>query len=92
MIDLVKFDKWLELGRYITTKANRTKIINTYKKMNEEKKSILEFESELNKLVYKNKYAMTQFDYELTIADISRYILYADYRKKEDERIEKINN
>jgi hypothetical protein len=92
MIDIVKFDKWLELRRYITTKSHRTKIISTYKKLIENKKSIIDLEDELDKLIYKNKYAITQFDYELTIADISKYLMYEDYRRKEDEEVEKIIN
>lgn len=89
MIDLKAFEKWLLIRRYITTKENRKKIINTYKRLLEENKSIIDLEEALEKIEYKNKNAAMQFDYELTIADISKYLMYGDYRKKENERIEK---
>jgi hypothetical protein len=91
MIDLVKFDKWLTLRRYITRKEDRKKIINTYKRLFKEGKSILELEEEIEKITYQNKAASMQFDYELTIADIGNYILNTFYRRKEDEKVEKIS-
>jgi hypothetical protein len=89
MIDLVKFDKWLQYRRYITRKEDRKKIISIYKRLLKEGKSILDFEAELEKIFYSNKNAKMQFDYELTISDISKYLIYENYRRKENEKVEK---
>lgn len=88
MIDLKLFEKWLMLRRYITTKENRKKIIDTYKRLFKEGKSIIDLEEAIEKLEYKNKKAAMSFDYELTVADISKYLLYEDYRRKENRKIE----
>lgn len=92
MIDLVKFDKWLQFRRYITRKEDRKKIISIYKRLFKEKKNILDFEAELEKIFYSNKNATMSFDYEITIADISKYILNTFYRRKEDEKVENSKN
>jgi hypothetical protein len=89
MIDLVKFDKWLQYRRYITRKEDRKKIISIYKRLLKENKNILDFENEVEKIIYKNTNAKMQFDYELTIADISKYLIYENYRRKENEKVEK---
>ena len=57
MIDLKLFEKWLMLRRYITTKENRKKIIDTYKRLFKEGKSIIDIEEAIEKLEYKNKKA-----------------------------------
>lgn len=76
MIDLKAFDKFLE-SLYIKKKVDRNKIINLYKRLLKQKKSIIDFETGLEKLSWE----------EITIQNITNYVLIWNYRRREDERI-----
>lgn len=76
MIDLKAFDKFLE-SLYIKKKVDRNKIINFYKRLLKQKKSIIDFETGLEKLSWE----------EITIQNITNYVLIWNYRRREDERI-----
>lgn len=76
MIDLKVFDKFLE-SLYIKKKVDRNKIINLYKKLLKQKKSIIDFETGLEKLGWE----------EITIQNITNYVLIWNYRRKEDEKL-----
>lgn len=80
-IDLIQFNDYLD-SLYIKRKMDRNKIINIYKKLFKQQKSITEFEERLEKLGWD----------EITIKNISRYILVWNYRKREDEKIWKNKN
>ncbi len=76
MIDLKAFDNFLE-SLYIKKKVDRNKIINLYKKLLKQKKSIIDFETGLEKLGWE----------EITIQNITNYVLIWNFRKKEDEKL-----
>lgn len=76
MIDLKAFDNFLE-SLYIKKKVDRNKIINLYKKLLKQKKSIIDFETGLEELGWE----------EITIQNITNYVLIWNYRKKEDEKL-----
>lgn len=76
MIDLKAFDNFLE-SLYIKKKVDRNKIINLYKRLLKQKKSIIDFETGLEKLRWE----------EITIQNITNYVLIWNYRRREDERI-----
>lgn len=76
MIDLKAFDNFLE-SLYIKKKVDRNKIINLYKKLFKQKKSIIDFETGLEKLGWE----------EITIQNITNYVLIWNYRRKEDEKL-----
>lgn len=76
MIDLKAFDNFLE-SLYIKKKVDRNKIINLYKRLLKQKKSIIDFETGLEKLGWE----------EITIQNITNYVLIWNYRRREDERI-----
>lgn len=76
MIDLKAFDNFLE-SLYIKKKVDRNKIINLYKKLLKQKKSIIDFETGLEKLGWE----------EITIQNITNYVLIWNCRRREDERI-----
>ena len=76
MIDLKAFDNFLE-SLYIKKKVDRNKIINLYKKLLKQKKSIIDFETGLEKLGWE----------EITIQNITNDVLIWNYRKKEDEKL-----
>lgn len=76
MIDLKAFDNFLE-SLYIKKKVDRNKIINLYKRLLKQKKSIIDFETGLEKLSWE----------EITIQNITNYVLIWNYRRREDERI-----
>lgn len=76
MIDLKAFDKFLE-SLYIKKKVDRNKIINFYKRLLKQKKSIIDFETGLEKLGWE----------EITIQNITNYVLIWNFRKKEDEKL-----
>ena len=76
MIDLKVFDKFLE-SLYINKKIDRNKIINLYKRLLKQKKSIIDFETGLEKLGWE----------EITIQNITNYVLIWNFRKKENERL-----
>lgn len=76
MIDLKAFDNFLE-SLYIKKKVDRNKIINLYKKLLKQKKSIIDFETGLEKLGWE----------EITIQNITNYVLIWNYRRKEDEKL-----
>lgn len=76
MIDLKVFDNFLE-SLYIKKKVDRNKIINLYKKLLKQKKSIIDFETGLEKLGWE----------EIKIQNITNYVLIWNYRRREDERI-----
>jgi hypothetical protein len=76
MIDLKAFDNFLE-NLYVKKKVDRNKIINLYKRLLKQKKSIIDFETGLEKLGWE----------EITIQNITNYVLIWNYRKKEDEKL-----
>lgn len=76
MVDLKAFDNFLE-SLYIKKKVDRNKIINLYKKLLKQKKSIIDFETGLEKLGWE----------EITIQNITNYVLIWNFRKKEDEKL-----
>lgn len=76
MIDLKVFDKFLE-SLYIKKKIDRNKIINLYKRLLKQKKSIIDFETGLEKLGWE----------EITIQNITNYVLIWNYRRKEDKKL-----
>lgn len=76
MIDLKTFDNFLE-SLYIKKKVDRNKIINLYKRLLKQKKSIIDFETGLEKLGWE----------EITIQNITNYVLIWNFRKKEDEKL-----
>ncbi len=76
MIDLKAFDNFLE-SLYIKKKVDRNKIINLYKRLLKQKKSIIDFETGLEKLSWE----------EITIQNITNYVLIWNYRRRADERI-----
>ncbi len=80
-IDLIQFNDYLD-SLYIKRKMDRNKIINIYRKLFKQQKSITEFEERLEELGWD----------EITIKNISRYILVWNYRKREDEKIWKNKN
>lgn len=76
MIDLKAFDNFLE-NLYVKKKVDRNKIINLYKRLLKQKKSIIDFETGLEKLGWE----------EITIQNITNYVLIWNYRRKEDEKL-----
>lgn len=76
MIDLKAFDNFLE-SLYIKKKVDRNKIINLYKRLLKQKKSIIDFETSLEELGWE----------EITIQNITSYVLIWNFRKKEDEKL-----
>lgn len=76
MIDLKAFDKFLE-SLYIKKKVDRNKIINLYKRLLKQKKSIIDFETGLEKLGWE----------EITIQNITNYVLIWNFRKKENRKL-----
>lgn len=76
MIDLKAFDNFLE-NLYVKKKVDRNKIINLYKRLLKQKKSIIDFETGLEKLGWE----------EITIQNITNYVLIWNFRRREDERI-----
>ena len=76
MIDLKAFDKFLE-SLYIKKKVDRNKIINLYKRLLKQKKSIIDFETGLEEIGWE----------EITIQNITNYVLIWNFRKKEDEKL-----
>lgn len=76
MVDLKAFDNFLK-SLYIKKKVDRNKIINLYKKLLKQKKSIIDFETGLEKLGWE----------EITIQNITNYVLIWNFRKKEDEKL-----
>lgn len=79
MIDLVKFDNFLNYELWLKTAISRKIIIINYKKYYKERKSVIEFEECLSNLGY----------YDITIENISRYIMNWNYRQEMDKKVEK---
>lgn len=77
MIDLEKFDNFLNHELYLKQSISRKIIIMAYKKHYKEHKNITEFENSLLQLGY----------YEITIENISRYITNWNYRNKIDKKV-----
>ena len=73
---LEEFDKYLD-SLYIKKKTDKRKIITLYKKMYVQNKSILDYEKELEKFGWD----------EITINNISHYILNWNYRSNENRRL-----
>lgn len=80
-IDLIQFNDYLD-SLYIKRKTDRNKIINIYRRLFKQQKSIAEFEEKLEELGWD----------EITIKNISRYILVWNYREEENKRIWKNKN
>lgn len=76
MVDLDLFDKWLYERRYIRRKGERKKIISLYKRLLKQEKNINDLTKEYDKLGYP----------EETINDITTYLTFWNYRKKENEK------
>lgn len=74
--ELKLFDLFLD-SLYIKRKIDRNKIINIYRKLFKQRKTIIEFEKELEELGWD----------EITIINISRYITNWNFRKDENEKI-----
>ena len=74
--ELKLFDLFLD-SLYIKKKIDRNKIINIYRKLFKQRKTIIEFEKELEELVWN----------EITVSNISRYITNWNFRKDENEKI-----
>lgn len=81
IIDLCTFDLWLNNELYIKAKYKRNKIISLYKRFLNQNVSIKKLEYELDNLGYD----------EITYNNISRYILYPEYRYKENKKMEAKN-
>lgn len=79
--ELKLFDLFLD-SLYIKKKIDRNKIINIYRKLFKQRKTIIEFEKELEELGWD----------EITIKNISRYITNWNFRKDENEKIWKSKN
>ena len=79
MIDLEKFDDFLNYELYLTSKIPRKIIIINYKKFFKQNKSILDFEQHLYNLGF----------YEITIQNISKYITNWNYRNEMDKKVMK---
>ncbi len=74
--ELKLFDLFLD-SLYIKKKIDRNKIINIYRKLFKQRKTIIEFEKELEELGWN----------EITVSNISRYITNWNFRKDENEKI-----
>lgn len=74
--ELKLFDLFLD-SLYIKKKIDRNKIINIYRKLFKQRKTIIEFEKELEELGWD----------EITVNNISRYIINWNFRKDENEKI-----
>lgn len=74
--DLEKFDTYLD-SLYIKKKTDRKKIISLYKRLYKKNKNIIDFESELEKLNWD----------EITINNISNYVINWNYRNSENRRL-----
>lgn len=74
--ELKLFDLFLD-SLYIKKKIDRNKIINIYRKLFKQRKTIIEFEKELEELGWD----------EITIKNISRYITNWNYREEENKKI-----
>lgn len=74
--ELKLFDLFLD-SLYIKKKIDRNKIINIYRKLFKQRKTIIEFEKELEELGWD----------EITVNNISRYITNWNFRKDENEKI-----
>lgn len=74
-----EFNKYLD-SLYIKKKTDRNKIIALYKRLFKQKKTILDFEKELEKLGWE----------EITINNISHYVSNWNYRNKENGKLNKI--
>jgi hypothetical protein len=79
--ELKLFDLFLD-SLYIKKKIDRNKIINIYRKLFKQRKTIIEFEKELEELGWD----------EITVNNISRYITNWNFRKDENEKIWKNKN
>lgn len=79
MIDLKKFDDYLNYELWLTSKIMRKIIIMNYKKYFDKNKTILDFEQCLFDLGY----------YDITINNISRYITNWNHREEMDKKVEK---
>ena len=79
--ELKLFDLFLG-SLYIKRKIDRNKIINIYRKLFKQRKTIIEFEKELEELGWD----------EITVNNISRYITNWNFRKDENEKIWKNKN
>lgn len=75
---LVKFDKYLDKELYLRPKIKRQVVINMYKRYLVQNKNIKELEECLYDLNYD----------EITIANISKYIINWNYRNEMDRRCE----
>lgn len=74
--ELKLFDLFLD-SLYIKRKIDRNKIINIYRKLFKQRKTIIELEKELEELGWD----------EITVNNISRYITNWNFRKDENEKI-----
>lgn len=77
-IDLIQFNDYLD-SLYIKRKMDRNKIINIYRRLSKQQKSITEFEEKLEELGWD----------EITIMNISRYIVNWNYRIEENKKNER---
>lgn len=77
--NLEKFDTYLD-SLYIKKKTDRNKIIALYKRLFKQKKNILDFEKELEKLGWD----------EITINNITYYVTNWNYRDKENRKLNAI--
>lgn len=78
--NLELFDNFLD-SLYIKKKTDRNKIIAIYKRLYKKGKNILDFENELEKLNWD----------EITINNITNYVINWNYRNKENIRLNEIN-
>lgn len=79
MIDLEKFDDFLNYELWLKNAILRKIIIINYKKYYKNNKTILDYEECLSELGY----------YDITIENISRYITNWNYRVSMDKKVEK---
>lgn len=78
IVDLELFDKWLDKYLYVRPKYRRKAIINCYKRLYKQDKSILDFENALERMGW----------CDITINNISKYVMNAEYRNKENKKYE----
>lgn len=74
--ELKLFDMYLD-SLYIKKKMDRNKVINIYRKLFKQQKSITEFEERLEELGWD----------EITVNNISRYITNWNFRKDENIKL-----
>lgn len=77
LIDLDLFDSWLEKERYIYSKFQRKRIIAAYKRMFNNYRNIFDLENELDKMGWD----------EITYNDIMNYIVFPEYRLRENKKV-----